>query len=66
MFYATLCLKVGVYFQNVFELITIEHKFLGFTILPLEADTADRNRVNGISCKANRHCFHVFLDYDND
>ena len=26
MFYSTLCLKVGVYFQNVFELNTAEHK----------------------------------------
>ena len=66
MFYSTLCLKVGAYFQNVFELNTAEHKLLGFTIPHLEADSGDRNRANGISCKANRNSFHVFLDYDND
>ena len=66
MFYSTLCLKVGVYFQNVFELNTAEHKLLGFTIPHWEADSGDRNRANGISCKANHHSFHVFFDYDND
>ena len=63
MVYSTLCLKVDAYFQNAFELNTAEHKLLGFTIPHLEAD---RNRTNGISCKANRHSFHVFLEYDND
>ena len=42
MFYLTLCLKMGAYFQNVFELKTTEHK-LGFMILHLEADLVDRN-----------------------
>ena len=65
MFYSILCLKVSAYFQNVFELNTAEHKLLGFTIPHLEADSGDRN-ANGISCKANRQSFHVFLDYDND
>ena len=55
-FYSTLCLKVSAYFQNVFELNTAEHKLLGFSIPHLEADSG----------KANRHSFHVFLDYDND
>ena len=32
MFYSTLCLNVGAYFQNVFELNIAEHKLLGFTI----------------------------------
>ena len=66
MFYSTLCLKVGAYFQNVFELNTAEHKLLGFSIPHLEADLGDRNRANVISCKANWHSFHIFLDYDND
>ena len=70
MFISTLCLKVGVYFQNIFELNTAEHKLLGFTIPHLEADSGDQNRGNGISCKANRHSFHVFFffffNYDND
>ena len=66
MFYSALCLKVGAYFLNVFELNTAEHKLLAFTIPHLEADSGDQNRGNGISCKANRHSFHVFLDYDND
>ena len=63
MFYSTLCLKVGTYFQNVFELNTAEHKLLGLTIPHLEADSGDQNRANGISCKANQHSFHIFLDY---
>ena len=50
----SICLKVGAYFQNVFELNTAEHKLLGFTIPHLEADLA-------ISCKANRHSFHAFF-----
>ena len=66
MFYSTLCLKVGAYFQNIFELSTTEHKLLGFSIPHLEADSGDRNCANGIYCTANRHSFHVFLDYDND
>ena len=49
MFYSTLCLKVGAYFQNVFELNTAEHKLLGFTIPHLEADSGDQNHANGIS-----------------
>ena len=65
MFYSTLCLKVGAYFQTVFELNIAEHKFLGFTIPHLEADSGNRNRANGISFKANWHSFHVFLDYDD-
>ena len=62
MFYSILCLKVGAYFQNVFEINTAENKLLGFTIPHLKADLGDRNRANRISCKANRHSFHVFLD----
>ena len=61
MFYSTLCLKVVAYFQNVFELNTAEHKLLGFTIPHLEADSGDRNCANDISCKANRHSFHLFF-----
>ena len=41
MFYSTLCWKMGVYFQNVFELDTTEHKLLWFTMRHLEADTGD-------------------------
>ena len=66
MFYSTLCLKVGAYFQNIFELNTAKHKLLGFTIPHLEADSGDQNRANGISCKANLHSFHIFFYYDND
>ena len=66
MFYSTVCLKVGAYFQNVFELNTDEYKLLGFTIPHLEADSGDRYHTNGICCKANRPSIHVFLDYDND
>ena len=61
MFYSTLCLKVGAYFQNIFELNTAKHKLLGFTIPHLEADSGDQNRANGISCKANLHSFHIFF-----
>ena len=66
MLYSTLCLKVGAYFQNVFELNTAEHKLLGFTIPHLEANLGDQIRANGISCKANWHSFHAYLVYDND
>ena len=51
MFYSTLCLKVGAYFQNVFELNTAEHQLFGFTMPHLEADSGDRNRANGIFAK---------------
>ena len=64
--YSTLCLKIDAYLQNVFELNTAEHKLLWFTIPHLEASSGDRNCANMISCKANRHSFHVFLDYHND
>ena len=57
---------MGTYFQNVFELNTAERKLIGFSIPHLEADSGDRNRANVISCKANRHSFHVFFYYDND
>ena len=66
MFYCTLCLKMGAYFQNGFELNTAEHKVLQFTIPHLEVDSGDRKCAHAISCKANRHCFHVFLDNHND
>ena len=36
MFYSTFCLKMGAYFQDVFELNTAEHKLLRFTI-PIQA-----------------------------
>ena len=58
--FSTLCLKMGAYFQNVFELNTAEHKLLGFTIPHLESDSGDRNRANEISCKANWHSFTYF------
>ena len=38
MFYCTLCLKMGAYFQNGFELNTAEYKLLRFTIPHLEVD----------------------------
>ena len=66
MFYSTLCLKMGAYFRNGFEINTAEQKLLGFTIPYLEADSGDRNCAHVISCKANRHSLHVFLDYHND
>ena len=66
MFYSTLCLMMGKYFQNVFELNTAKHKLLGFTVLHLEADSGDQNHANAISCKANQHSFHIFLDYHKD
>ena len=61
MFYSALCLKMGAYFQDVFELNTSELKLLGFTIPNLEADSGDQNRANVISCKANGHSFHFFF-----
>ena len=66
MFYSTLCLKMGAYFQNTLELNTAEHRLLVFTVPHLEAESGDRNRANAISCKANRHSFHAFFDYHND
>ena len=66
MFYCTLGLKMGAYFQNGFELNTAEHKLLRITIPHLEVDSGDRNCAHAISCKANQHSFHVFLDYHND
>ena len=66
MFYSILCLKMGAYFQNVFELDTAEHKLLRFTIPHLVADSGDRNCANPISCKANWHSFLIFLDDHND
>ena len=39
MFYPTLCLKMGAYFQDVFELNTAEHKLLRFMIPHLVADS---------------------------
>ena len=66
MFDCTLCLKMGAYFRNCFELNTAEHKLLRFTIPHLEVDSGDRNCTHAISCKANRHSFHVLLDNRND
>ena len=66
MFYCTLCLKMGAYFRNGFEVNIAEHKLLRITIPHLEVDLGDRNFAHAISCKANRHCFHVLLDYHND
>ena len=40
MFYPTLCLKVGAYFNDVFELNTAGHKLLRFTIPHLVANSA--------------------------
>ena len=57
---------MGAYFQNVFELKTVEHKLLWFMIPHLEADSGDQNCANVISCKANLLSFHIFLDYHND
>ena len=51
MFYSTLCLKMGPYFQDVFELDTTEQKLLGLTIPHLEADSGDRNRATGFLAK---------------
>ena len=51
MFYSTLCLKVGAYFQNVFELNTAEHKLLGFTIPHEEADSAIKIAQTGFLAK---------------
>ena len=66
MFYFTHCLKMGTYFRNGFELNTAEQKLLRFVIRYLEANLGDQNYSNAISCKANRHTFHVFSDYHND
>ena len=67
MFYPTLCLKMGAYFQNGFELNTAEYKLLRFTIPHiLEVDLGNRNCTHAISCKANCRSFHVFFDYHND
>ena len=64
MFYCIRCLKMGAYFRNSFELNTAEHKLFRFTIPHLEVDSVDC--AHAISCKANRHTFHVFLDYHSD
>ena len=66
MFYCTFCLKMGAYFRNGFELNTSEHKLLQITIPHLEIDSGNRNCAHAISCRANRHSFHIFLDYHND
>ena len=66
MFNSTLCVKMGAYFQKVFELNAAEHKLLGFTIPHLEEDLGDQNCVNAISCKANPHFFPIFWDYHNN
>ena len=39
MFYSTLRLKMGAYFQNAFELNTAKHKLLRFAIPHLVADS---------------------------
>ena len=66
MFFPTLCLKMGAYSRNGFQLNTAEHKLLLFTIPHLEINLGNQNCANAISCKANRHSFHIFLDYHND
>ena len=45
MFYSTLCLKMGAYFRNGFEINTAERKLLGFTIPHLVADSTSSNRI---------------------
>ena len=45
MFYPSLCLKMGAYFQDVFKLNIAEHKLLRFTILHLVADSTSSNRM---------------------
>ena len=66
MLYSTLGLKMGAYFRKGFELNTAEDKLLRITIPHLEVDSGDRNCAHAISCKANRHSFHIFFDYHND
>ena len=39
MFYSTLCLKMGAYFNDVFELNTAKHKLLSLAIPHLVADS---------------------------
>ena len=39
MFYSTLCLKMGAYFNDVFELNKVKHKLLWFAIPHLVADS---------------------------
>ena len=39
MFYPTLCLKMGAYFNDVFELNTAKHKLLRFAIPHLVGDS---------------------------
>ena len=39
MFYSTLCLKMGAYFVDVFELNTAKHKLLRFAIQHLVANS---------------------------
>ena len=45
MSYPTLCLKMGAYFQDVFELNTAEHRLLGFAIPHLVADSTSSNWI---------------------
>ena len=45
MFYPTLCLNMGAYFQDVFELNIAEHKLLLFAIPHLVADSTWSNRI---------------------
>ena len=45
MFYSTLCLKIGAYFQDIFALNSADHKFLGFIILHLVADSTWSNWI---------------------
>ena len=60
MFYSTLCLKVGAYFQNVFELNTTEHKLLGFTKPHLEADSVIEIAQTGFLSKQIGIFFSTF------
>ena len=45
MFYSTLCLKIDIYFNDVFESYTTKHKPLWFTIPYLVADSTWSNRI---------------------
>ena len=45
MFYFTLCMKTDAYFNDVFELYTVKHKLLRFTIPHLVADSTWSNRI---------------------
>ena len=61
MFYPTLCLKMGVYFQNGFELNIAEYKLLRFTIPHLEVDSGNRNCTHAIASKQIAILFTYFL-----